>query len=185
MELDARRLRVLREVAVRGTITAAAGTLGFTPSAVSQQLSALERESGTALLERTGRQVRLTDAGRLLVDRAEPVLVALEEAKAALEEWRGAGWGGLRGAPSGARGAAGAAEPPDGACGQAVRRACRAAGFEPDVRYDSRESGVLLAAVAAGAVAVLPRLGLAAVPSGVEVLRVKGLRAHRLAFAAR
>ena len=44
---------------------------------------------------------------------------------------------------------------------------------------------MLLAAVAAGAVAVLPRLGLAAVPSGVEVLRVKGLRAHRLAFAAR
>src|SRR5438128_504007 len=77
MELDARRLRVLREVALRGTITAAAGTLGFTPSAVSQQLSALERESGTALLERTGRQVRLTDAGRLRVAASGSVARAL------------------------------------------------------------------------------------------------------------
>src|SRR5947207_3115680 len=175
MELDARRLRVLREVALRGTITAAAGTLGFTPSAVSQQLSALERESGTALLERTGRQVRLTDAGRLLVDRSEEdLLLAAPEGRFAqsptMRRLASEVW---------------AAEPPDSACGQAVRRACRAAGFEPDVRYDSRESGVLLAAVAAGAVAVLPRLGLAAVPTGVDVLPVKGLRMHRLAFAAR
>jgi DNA-binding transcriptional LysR family regulator len=46
MELDVRRLRVLREVALRGTVAAAAEGLGFTPSAISQQLTALERESG-------------------------------------------------------------------------------------------------------------------------------------------
>ena len=84
MDLDIRRLRVLREVALRGTIAAAADSLGFTPSAISQQLTALERESGSVLLERTGRGVRLTDAGQVLVDHTEPVLVALEEAKAAL-----------------------------------------------------------------------------------------------------
>src|SRR5690349_4344607 len=79
MELDVRRLRVLREVALRGTVTAAAE---------SQQLSALERESGVTLLERAGRRVRLTDAGQVLVQRTEPVLAALEEARAALEESR-------------------------------------------------------------------------------------------------
>ena len=88
MDLDIRRLRVLREVALRGTIVAAADSLGFTPSAISQQLTALERESGSVLLERTGRGVRLTDAGHVLVARTKPVLVALEEAKAALEESR-------------------------------------------------------------------------------------------------
>src|SRR5215471_7263772 len=101
MELDVRRLRVLREVALRGTVTAAAESLGFTPSAVSQQLSALERESGVTLLERAGRRVRLTDAGRVLVRRTEPVLAALEEAQAALEESRDAIAGELRIAASG------------------------------------------------------------------------------------
>jgi DNA-binding transcriptional LysR family regulator len=101
MELDVRRLRVLREVALRGTVTAAAEALGYTPSAISQQLSALERESGAALLERAGRRVRLTDAGRVLVRRTEPVLAALEEAQAALEESRDAIAGELRIAASG------------------------------------------------------------------------------------
>ena len=96
MDLDVRRLRLLREVALRGTIAAAADALGFTPSAVSQQLSTLERESATALLERSGRTVRLTDAGRLLVERTGPVLVALEEAQAALEASRREVGGGLR-----------------------------------------------------------------------------------------
>ena len=101
MELDVRRLRVLREVALRGTVTAAAGSLGFTPSAVSQQLSALERESGVTLLERAGRRVRLTDAGQVLVQRTEPVLAALEEAQAALEESRDSIAGELRIAAAG------------------------------------------------------------------------------------
>src|SRR5258708_19345094 len=85
MELDVRRLRALREVALCGTVAAAADAMGFTPSAISQQLSALERESNTVLLEKTGRRLRLTDAGRLLVERTEPVLTALEEAAGALE----------------------------------------------------------------------------------------------------
>src|ERR1700761_2318782 len=54
--LDVRRLRLLRELAQRGTITAVAQALSFTPSAVSQQLSALEREAGLPLLGRSGRR---------------------------------------------------------------------------------------------------------------------------------
>src|SRR5205085_1400382 len=75
--------------------------LGFTPSAISQQLTALERESGSVLLERIGRGVRLTDAGQVLVERTEPVLVALEEAKAALESSRTTIGGEIRLAASG------------------------------------------------------------------------------------
>ena len=80
--LDVRRLRTLREVALHGTIRAAAESLSFTPSAVSQQLSALEREIGVELLERRGRSVHLTAAGRVLVERAEPILAELADAEA-------------------------------------------------------------------------------------------------------
>ena len=274
MDLDLRRLRVLREVALRGTIAAAADALGFTPSAISQQLTALERESGSVLLERIGRGVRLTDAGQVLVERTEPVLVALEEAKAALESSRTTIGGDIRLAASGSLARAfviptiaevtrrypelkvlllefeadqslrelrlgqldivvtheydherrppepelvrldlfaedmlvaapmgrfdksvaltdlkeevWAADPPTNACGRAVRSACRAAGFEPDVRYNSNEYGVLLAAVVnAGAVALIPRLGLASPPTGVDVLEVADVPTRRLVFAAR
>jgi molybdate transport repressor ModE-like protein len=82
--LDVRRMRVLREVAARGTIAAAARALAFTPSAVSQQLAALEREAGVALLDRHGGRVRLTEAGRRLVARTEAILVELEAASAEL-----------------------------------------------------------------------------------------------------
>jgi DNA-binding transcriptional LysR family regulator len=82
--LDVRRLRVLREFAARGTIAATADALGYTPPAVSQQLSALEREAGVQLLERTGRTRRLTPAGEELVHRTEAVLRELEAAEAAL-----------------------------------------------------------------------------------------------------
>jgi DNA-binding transcriptional LysR family regulator len=82
--LEVRRLRLLRELALRGTIVAVADTLAFSPSAVSQQLSALEREAGVGLLERTGRSVTLTPAGRNLVEHAEAVLARLEEAEADL-----------------------------------------------------------------------------------------------------
>ncbi|MGW0071997.1 LysR family transcriptional regulator [Streptosporangium sandarakinum] len=82
--LDVRRLRLLRELAHRGTIAAVAEALAFTPSAVSQQLAVLEREAGTALLERTGRRVRLTPAGVALVGHAEAVLERLEQAAAEL-----------------------------------------------------------------------------------------------------
>ncbi len=82
--LDVRRLRLLRELAHRGTIAAVAESLSYTPSAVSQQLSALEREAGVALLERDGRSVRLTAAGELLVTHAEDLLARLARADADL-----------------------------------------------------------------------------------------------------
>lgn len=77
-------MRVLREVAARGGISAAAEALGYTHSAVSQQLQALQRECGAPLLRRRGRGVALTDAGQVLVAHTEPVLAALERAEAAL-----------------------------------------------------------------------------------------------------
>jgi DNA-binding transcriptional LysR family regulator len=83
--LDVRRLRVLRELAARGTIAATAEALGYTAPAVSQQLAALEREAGVALLEKNGRRRRLTPAGVELVDRTEGILRELEAAEAALE----------------------------------------------------------------------------------------------------
>src|SRR5919201_1696350 len=79
--LDVRRLRMLRELSLHGTIRAAAGALSFTPSAVSQQLSALERELGIELLERRGRSVHLTPAARALVERTEQILVQLAAAE--------------------------------------------------------------------------------------------------------
>ena len=84
--LDVRRLRLLCDLDRLGTIAAVAEARSYTPSAVSQQLSALEREAGTALLERTGRRVTLTTAGRVLVAHADTVLAALERATAALAE---------------------------------------------------------------------------------------------------
>ena len=274
MDLDVRRLRLLREVALRGTIAATADALGFTPSAVSQQLSTLERESATALLERSGRTVRLTDAGRLLVERTGPVLVALEEAQAALEASRQEVGGELRVAASGSvaralvvpvvgalarehpklrvevlevepedgmrevrlgeldlvvahdyeharrphpddlvvvdlfvedlfvvapagrfagplslAGLAGevwAADPPGSSCGRAMRSTCRAAGFEPDVRYNSREAAVVLRAVLDGsAIALLPELALAAAPPGLDILAVTDVPVRRRVFGAR
>jgi DNA-binding transcriptional LysR family regulator len=82
--LDTRRLLVLREVAAHGSVSGAADALGYTPSAVSQQLAALERETGRALIERHGRGIRLTDAAHLLLPHAHDVLAALERADAAL-----------------------------------------------------------------------------------------------------
>jgi DNA-binding transcriptional LysR family regulator len=82
--LDVRRLRLLCDLSRLGTIAAVATAHTYTPSAVSQQLSALEREAGVPLLERTGRRVVLTAAGRLLVQHGETVLAALERTDAAL-----------------------------------------------------------------------------------------------------
>ena len=80
--LDVRRMRLLREVARRGSIAAAANALSFTPSAVSQQIAKLEREAGVPLVERTARSVLLTDAGRALVAHTDAVLERLEAAEA-------------------------------------------------------------------------------------------------------
>ena len=80
--LNTTRLRILREVAARGTITAAAEALYLTPPAVSHQLATLEREVGVPLLERTARSIRLTDAGKRLVVHAETILAECESALA-------------------------------------------------------------------------------------------------------
>ena len=82
--LDLHRLRLLREFAGRGTIAATAAALGYTPSAVSQQLAALEREAGVVLLDRTARSAELTDAGGRLAAHAERILAQVEEAEADL-----------------------------------------------------------------------------------------------------
>jgi DNA-binding transcriptional LysR family regulator len=82
--LDVRRLRLLRDLARLGTIAAVAQAHTYTPSAVSQQLAALQREAGVPLLERTGRGVALTPAGVALVEHTETVLAALEAASATL-----------------------------------------------------------------------------------------------------
>lgn len=82
--LDLRRLHILRELHRRGTITAVAQVLSFSPSAVSQQLATLERETGVKLLEPIGRRVRLTAQAELLVQHAEVLLAEVERAESAL-----------------------------------------------------------------------------------------------------
>lgn len=82
--LDVRRLHLLRELAHRGTIAAVAEALTYTPSAVSQQLSALERDAGVPLLERTGRRVMLTPVALTLVERTESIIEILQEVDAEL-----------------------------------------------------------------------------------------------------
>lgn len=94
--LDLRRLRLLRELAHRETIAAVAQALSYTPSAVSQQLTVLEREAGVALLERSGRRVRLTLAGRALARHADDVLAEAERAEAAVAAARAHLVGSLR-----------------------------------------------------------------------------------------
>lgn len=94
--LDVRKLRLLRELAHRTTIAAVAEAMRYTPSAVSQQLTALEREAGVPLLERTGRRVTLTPAALTLVEHAETILAALEQATADLAASRAALTGTLR-----------------------------------------------------------------------------------------
>jgi molybdate transport repressor ModE-like protein len=258
--LDVGRIRLLREVAVRGTIAGAARSLGLTASAVSQQLSALERETGAALLDRSPRGVVLTGAGHVLAERAAAILDLLAEARAELDRLSGqvSGPVSIAAVTSAAASLVSAAicalreeqpsvvvsvvaaeparslelllagdvdiavvdeydyvplalpdtmvsielcaeplvvvtppgllddidgaaltsladydwvmPPDDAACGHAVRSACRAAGFEPRVRWDTDDMLLLVAAVAAGhGVAVLPRLSVAAQAASVRV----------------
>ncbi len=89
MELDPRRLRVLRAVALRGGMAAAAQLLHLTPSAVSQQLAQLEREVGQPLIDRSRRTASLTPAGELLAARAERIEQELTEARRELTELSG------------------------------------------------------------------------------------------------
>ncbi|HEY8479490.1 MAG TPA: LysR family transcriptional regulator [Spirillospora sp.] len=87
--LELRRLRLLAEFARRGSIAATASALGYTPSAVSQQLAALEREARVPLLDRTARSAELTDAGRRLAERAEEILSLVEAAETELSAHSG------------------------------------------------------------------------------------------------
>lgn len=87
--LDLQRLRALHAVSVHGTVGAAAVALGYTPSAVSQQIAKLERETRTVLLEREGRGIRLTDEARQLAATAQELMAIVERAETALEERRG------------------------------------------------------------------------------------------------
>ena len=84
MMLDLRRLRLLHELHRRGTVTAVAEALSYSPSTVSQQLAVLQREAGTTLFEPAGRRVRLTDAAIVLVAHAEQLLAGAERAEADL-----------------------------------------------------------------------------------------------------
>ncbi|BCY10351.1 LysR family transcriptional regulator [Actinoplanes sp. L3-i22] len=94
--LDVRKLSLLCDLERLGTIAAVAQVRSYTPSAVSQQLSALEREAGVALLERTGRRVTFTAAGQVLARHAAGVLSALEETGAALAALKAGPAGPLR-----------------------------------------------------------------------------------------
>ncbi|MCW2522737.1 MAG: LysR family transcriptional regulator [Frankiales bacterium] len=252
MALDVGRLRLLREVALRGSIAGAAREVGLTPSAVSQQLSILEREAGATLLDRSPRGVLLTGAGHTLVERARAIIGLLEQAESDLERLTGELSGPVRigtvasaaaaivspastqlldqhagldlavtvGEPSASIEALLAGDldiavvdvydgvpvpmpdyltaldlrteplvlvsppgqfprgrkiglaslasqrwvmpPVSAACGQAVRQACRASGFEPRVRWETDDMLLLVRAVQAGhGISVLPRLAVA------------------------
>lgn len=94
--LNVARLKVLDEVARRGSFSAAADALDYTQSAVSQQIAALEAETGMTLLQRHPRGVTLTAAGQTLVGHAEGILARLESAEAALGAIAGLRGGRLR-----------------------------------------------------------------------------------------
>ena len=82
--LDLHRLTLLREVKLHGSMSAAARELGYSHSAISQQLGVLEKETGVVLLEKAGRNVRLTPAGEELVRNTEAILAAIERAESDL-----------------------------------------------------------------------------------------------------
>lgn len=94
--LDVKQLKVLKEVAELGSFSAAAESLSYTQPAISQQIAALERAAGSRLVDRTSRGVRLTDAGRALVEHAEAVLQRLAAAEAELEAIAGVRGGRVR-----------------------------------------------------------------------------------------
>ena len=129
-ELSLTGLKVLREVAARGSFTAAASSLGYTQSAVSRQVSGLEAAAGTPLFERTGRGVRLTDAGDALLLRAGTVLDEVAAAQQELAGLAGPATGRLR---VGAFPTAVAALVPRAMAGLRRRR--------PGVRISLREGG--------------------------------------------
>ena len=94
--LDVKQLRVLKAVSEHGSFSAAAEALSYTQPAISQQIAALEKSAGAPLVDRTSRGVRLTDAGRALVDHAQVVLARLAAAEAELDAIAGVRGGRVR-----------------------------------------------------------------------------------------
>src|ERR1700684_2867916 len=94
--LDVTRLRVLVAVARHGSVTAAAHALNYAQPSVSHHLARLEAETGTKLIQRAGRGIRLTDAGRLLAERATEVIGRLDAAENELAVFAGLRAGRLR-----------------------------------------------------------------------------------------
>jgi DNA-binding transcriptional LysR family regulator len=94
--LDSRRLRVFAEVARQGSFSAAAESLGYTQPAVSRQIATLEAEVGAKLVRRVPQGAVLTDAGRVLLERAESILASLQDAEAELKALAGLEGGRLR-----------------------------------------------------------------------------------------
>src|SRR5215212_10280164 len=93
---DVKQLRVLRAVAEHGSFSSAADALSYTQPAISQQIAALEKSAGTTLVDRGSRGVRLTDAGRTLVEHADVVIARLAAAEAELEAIAGIRGGRVR-----------------------------------------------------------------------------------------
>lgn len=276
LPLDVNRMRVLAAAIDAGSVSAAAASLGVTPSAVSQQLNALERDAGVALVERTRTGVRATAQGERLAARSREIADLLVQARAELHGDSVTGRVTVSAVASacvsfvspaatslslshpelvmtvhsteptesivavsagrvdiavvdeydqvplalpddlitrrisedrlvavGARGRFGAdasirlaslkharwvMPPAAAACGQAVRTACRAAGFEPDVRWETDDLMVLEHAVAGGhGVAVLPQLAVCASVSALDVVAVQrpALRRRLIAVVRR
>lgn len=88
-ELDPQSLRLVKAIADAGSITGAAAALGYSQPAISQQIKRLEQRLGVPLVERVGRSVRLTEAGRILARHAPAVTTALDAAAGELAELRG------------------------------------------------------------------------------------------------
>ncbi|GAB7007309.1 LysR family transcriptional regulator [Nocardioides sp. AN3] len=264
---DVPRLRMLNEVSIQGTLAGAARALGVTSSAVSQQISVLEREMGVQLLDRSPRGVALTGAGEVLVEHTRSILRLLEVTRAEMHQLSGELAGRVRIAsiPSPARsvlldvaqrlavslpdleltvdvleptysleallngsvdvaiidlydnvpipfpdylvtrellqealvlvappartfpakvrlsdlkGERWVLPPEIGACGQAVRYACRAVGFEPDVRWQTEDLLLLVDAISTGqGISLLPPLS---VDKGIAPVHLQALDAPRL-----
>lgn len=169
------QLRSLVELGRRGTVTAVAAALGYTPGGVSQQIAALERATGRELLRRAGRRVELTEAGRTLAEHAERILAAEAEAMAAVERTRTEITGILRVALF----ATAAAD----ILPEALRRAREA---HPGLEVRSRDMEVddVYDAVASGTVDLALGLDYPDVPIPRDPgLRVRHLRTERFALA--
>lgn len=175
MNWTSAQLRSLVELGRRGTITAVAAALGYTPGGVSQQIAALERATGRELLRRAGRRVELTEAGRTLAAHAELILAAEAEAVAAVERTRTEITGILRVALF----ATAAAD----ILPEALRRAREA---HPGLEVRSRDMEVddVYDAVASGTADLALGLDYPDVPIPRDpALRVRHLRTERFALA--